>query len=143
MTESNFGQKLRKSVLAVDANADWQRIENRFSGTPDVNVAINGRDWWLELKWLDKLPVRTIKLGKGGLTVKQRNWIQRRSDAGSLCAVVLGIKRGPIYVVPPSLCFVGSEPYEEFLNLVRQGQIKRFDSTEEAAEFLYKTSVWQ
>jgi hypothetical protein len=72
-SEATFS-KLVKSHLPVGAH--WQRIETGSTGTgiPDVNICLNGKEIWVELK--------LIKGKRVDLAPTQVAWHVKRSKAG-------------------------------------------------------------
>lgn len=74
-SEATFS-KLVKSHLPVGAH--WQRIETGSTGTgiPDVNICLNGKEVWVELK--------LIKGKRVDLAPTQVAWHMKRAKAGGI-----------------------------------------------------------
>ena len=62
-----------------------ERIENAIAkGTPDVNMCINGREVWIELKVLDEKG----RFKKGEPSPEQRLWHRKRQENGGTVFVL-------------------------------------------------------
>lgn len=74
-------RNLAKWVLAaLPPNCHAQRVEAVTGrGIPDLNLCLNGREWWLELKADHRLPK---------LRPEQFAWLHRRHRAGGRCGVI-------------------------------------------------------
>lgn len=86
MAESSFWRSLRKKIPG-----HVMRVENScMPGTPDLNVCQDGRDFWVELKDVDKFPARptTRVFGDEGLRPEQVLWIIQRTRAGGEVYIV-------------------------------------------------------
>lgn len=86
MSERNNYQAFKEHVIGLRDRVD--RIENGVSvGMPDVNVCIEGRESWLELKSPTE-PVRptTPLFGSNHrVSQEQANWMLRQRRAGGRC----------------------------------------------------------
>lgn len=68
----------------------YTRIENSADpGTPDVNVHINGRDHWIELKYIDHAESGMVNLE---LRREQYIWLRDGARAGRNCCLVARLK---------------------------------------------------
>lgn len=73
---------------------DVQRVEDMLTqGVPDVNLCVQGREFWLELKSLLTLPARaTTPVRFERYTTDQRNWLRRRWRAGGRAFLLLRVR---------------------------------------------------
>lgn len=97
MAESAFWRSLRKKLRGHAC-----RVENGcVPGMPDVNLCIDGREFWVELKDVDSLPKRatTPVFGKSGLRPDQVLWINQRVRASGE-VYILGKAGDEIYCIP-------------------------------------------
>lgn len=90
MTESQSWSSLRESLLSESALIGCAihitRIENMVGvGTPDTNLCIKGKEWWMEGKHICYLPVKLTTLVKVGLREEQKSFSVRRMLCGSPC----------------------------------------------------------
>lgn len=96
------------------------RVENGcMPGTPDVNICLDGREFWVELKDVDQFPKRetTSVFGKEGLRPDQVLWITQRTRAGGEVYIIGKVDR-EIYCIP-------GEYAEVFNSLTRAGLEER------------------
>jgi hypothetical protein len=96
MKEAGLWQRVRRAVQERFPLARIDRIENGVvEGMPDAQACIAGVEIWLELKYVDKWPVRpsTQVLGRAGLRPEQINWHLRQKRAGGSSVVVMGVGR--------------------------------------------------
>ena len=96
MKESGLYQRLRKRILTAFPTARIDRVENGLvDGMPDVSLCINGKDVWMELKYVEDWPARdtTQVLGRRGLRPEQINWHIRQHVAGGVSLIVVGVGR--------------------------------------------------
>jgi len=65
---------------ALGSEGDLQRIENiARNGMPDVNGCIRGREFWVELKWLERWPASdSTVVAFPKYRKEQRIWMRRR-----------------------------------------------------------------
>lgn len=96
--ERTLYKALREGLLA----AAWRRgikthvvrVENgAVAGTPDVNLCVEGKEWWIELKYARQEPKRssTPLLGSAHrLSAVQSAWMQARRHAQGNVAVFIG-----------------------------------------------------
>lgn len=85
-SESRFWRSLKAKIPG-----HFMRVENGcMPGTPDVNLCINGREFWVELKDVDQFPKRptTPVFGRGGLRPDQVLWMKQRIKAGGLVYII-------------------------------------------------------
>jgi len=77
-----------------------QRHEDSISrGIPDVSYALEGADGWIELKSLDRWPVRAGTPVRVGMTPEQVAWLETRGDAGAgRCFVLIRVGREHLLV---------------------------------------------
>lgn len=89
---------LRKGLLDASFRRDVKihvvRVENGVvAGTPDVNLCVEGKEWWIELKYARQEPKRssTPLLGSAHrLSAVQSAWMQSRRHAQGNVAVFIG-----------------------------------------------------
>ena len=91
MSEKNVYQLLKKHVIRHPDRID--RIENlTVVGMPDVNLCIQGRESWIEIK-APREPKRdsTPLFGSNHkVSLEQANWMKRQIDAGGRCFFFIG-----------------------------------------------------
>lgn len=69
-----------------------------YAGTPDLWLSGTADDLWLEVKFINPIPVHApIRLYKK-LEASQRKWLSDRYDEGRNVAVLLGTPKGSIIV---------------------------------------------
>lgn len=96
--EAKLWSRVRHGLILAAGRADicidYARIENGAqTGMPDVNLCVDGTEWWIELKYVQSEPKRTSTplLGSSHkITPAQRAWAVRRRTAGGKCAVLIG-----------------------------------------------------
>lgn len=72
-----------------------EKMNNPFSsGTADVWYSGDLADWWVEYKYLTKLPVRAMVLAD--LSPLQSDWLDGRHREGRNVAVVVGSPEGAV-----------------------------------------------
>lgn len=84
------------TTLQKNMKGHWepQRVENPAGpGTPDVYYTmLTGTMGWVELKHVDKWPVRaSTALNINHFTPQQRAWLRRHGKAGCQCHVLLQV----------------------------------------------------
>lgn len=75
MTHSRLRTKVSKWFM--ERGAHVQNIETNEGGVPDMNVCLQGKEHWIE-----------IKVGKDKLSALQETWIEDRIKTGGSCWVV-------------------------------------------------------
>jgi len=81
-----FSKILRKNKAHV------QNIEDAYSiGVPDTNLCINGRESWVECKFLKDWPKRATTPVRPSFRPGQVPWLVNRSQAGGSCYVLIQI----------------------------------------------------
>ncbi len=82
---------LATKVVKILKPLDAMRVENPcLPGTPDVNYN-NG---WIELKQADKWPKREeTPLRVPHFSPQQKIWLQRRTEKGGICFVLIQVER--------------------------------------------------
>lgn len=76
-----------------------QRFEDKLAhGIPDSNICYQGREFWLEGKFLRSYPKRVTTRVQIGLRPDQCNWLTARKRAGGVCVVWVREQRGWRYV---------------------------------------------
>lgn len=80
MKESSLWVIIRQNLPQVH----WQRIETSTGlGIPDINGCWEGKEFWVEIKYLPTFPVRAntpVKIKH--YTPEQRLWLRKRGQAG-------------------------------------------------------------
>jgi hypothetical protein len=63
-----------------------ERFENPIGlGTPDINLCYKGIEAWVEIKYLEKFPVKpTTSVKIPHFSNDQRNWLKRRGECSGL-----------------------------------------------------------
>ena len=83
-----------------------QRIESSTgSGIPDIEGCWNGASFWLELKAVDRLPVKAHSRLTTTISPAQINWLARRWSVGGRVFVLLRTgqsRRMRYYLIPGS-----------------------------------------
>lgn len=108
MSEQAFWRSIERVLKAMrdelferdgcDDQIHWQRFEDKFGhGIPDLNLAVEGHEIWIELKQLDRLPVRSSTKVRLDLRRDQALWLKRRIKAGGKAFVVAKVGR-EVYV---------------------------------------------
>lgn len=93
--ESRFRRQVIKNlnpychVGAIENGASWP-------GTPDINGCLAGKDFWLELKIVDKLK-NEIKIPH--YTKVQKNWMQQRIEKGGICYLFIKSRNPKRYLL--------------------------------------------
>ncbi len=80
----------------LPANSHCQRIEcTTTPGIPDINLIVNGDEWWMEVK--------ALRAGSGiHLRKEQYAWMARRTAVGGRCVVLNRDNQGwQMWVVSP------------------------------------------
>jgi len=90
MSEKNLRHWLSREIRKRGGHV--QNIEDAYStGVPDMNICINGREAWIECKYLKAWPKRAGT----GVRVKFRpgqvNWLVKRGRAGGRAFVALQV----------------------------------------------------
>jgi hypothetical protein len=81
MSEAAAWSTLRTKLKA--ARAHVQRFEDKLqAGIPDANFCLNGREVWLEGKFLKEYPKRETTKVKVGIRPEQATWHESRLLAG-------------------------------------------------------------
>lgn len=90
LAEKDFWATVRKHL---GPHGHLVRIEDLLAeGVPDVNYCINGAEGWLELKWVEKWPVReTTPLRIPHYTKAQRLWHYMRGSAGGRMFIMVKV----------------------------------------------------
>ena len=91
MSEKNVYQLLKKHVIRHPDRID--RIENlTVVGMPDVNLCIEGRESWIEIKAPREPKRETTPLfgSNHKVSLEQTNWMKRQTDAGGRCFFFIG-----------------------------------------------------
>ena len=105
MNESGLRHYLGKKLRAAFPKAHIIAIENDvLPGTPDMNLCINGAEYWVELKFLDKWPIRPqtpVKIKH--FTPVQRLFLRQRWNAGGASFLLLKVGETRQY-----LLFIGA-----------------------------------
>lgn len=99
MSEKSLWTHTRKHVqetiqkIYKKAPYHIMRIENAvYSGTPDVNICVDGKETWLELKHIEEWPARDTTLVRvPHFTRQQRCWLHDRCMAGGKAYVWLSV----------------------------------------------------
>lgn len=93
MSEAAAWSTIRQHL--IDNGAHVQRLEDKLhAGIPDASVCC-GSDFWLEGKFVEKLPKRDstrIRFGEESRVILQRNWLHAREKAGGKCFVWLRVQ---------------------------------------------------
>lgn len=137
MSEDSLATMLRKTFKATfDEPRDWQRIEDKMSvGIPDVNAIANGREWWLELKYIRNAPVRKVDLG---IRPEQALWLRKRWRCKqNVCVLYKRAWDARHCLLAGRDAFTGSVDLAFFQNL----DIKVYRSREEALHALFVEGV--
>jgi hypothetical protein len=81
-SEASLWQRVRQACSFY--HCDLTRIENTVEkGTPDVNGCYAGVDFWVELKYRERFPVRdTTPVTLSRYTNEQRAWLRNRGMCG-------------------------------------------------------------
>jgi len=80
-SEDGLWENLREKLRCKGTHAI--RVENSVGpGTPDVNICLDGREVWVELKHVHEWPARQDTLVDIGLRPDQVTWLGRRGRAG-------------------------------------------------------------
>jgi hypothetical protein len=81
---------VRRKIVSMLKELDAQAVENPIRpGTPDVNYV----EGWLELKWLERWPVRGGVVNIKHFTPQQRIWLKRRWNKGGRVYLLLNVGR--------------------------------------------------
>ena len=90
MTESSAWQTLRTHLKRPRTHI--QRLEDSLTaGIPDASVCHDGREIWLEGKYMKALPKRIQTPIKPGLRPDQATWLENRERAGGNCRIWIRI----------------------------------------------------
>jgi len=102
--ETRFSKSLRKKF---DSGHNI-RLENpACPGTPDINVCINGVEFWVETKRVKALPknLRT-PVFTGVMRVEQKLWLRMRSKVGGRCFIAGKVEEEDlIFIIPGSMSY--------------------------------------
>lgn len=134
MSESNAWVTMRKYLLKKMHTIDIQRIEDKLmTGIPDVNCCWRGKEFWLEGKNLDELPVRDTTKVKVGLRQDQLTWLLRRRESGGIVLVWVRVKHVGWWIFTP--------PYfEDLVNGIEKSVFMShsqfFKTTDEAVDWI-------
>lgn len=92
MSEKTQWDRVRE-LLDIGERSDLVRVENSaWPGTPDVSYCLDGVEGWIELKQVEKWPIRpATPLRVEHFTAQQRAWLTRRSVAGGRVWVLLRV----------------------------------------------------
>ena len=112
MNEHSFARRLSSSLRSQGAYV-WKINANFAGGVPDMWVAGNGLDLWLELKWIRAAPKRASTILKPALSAQQENWLTDRYLQGVRVMVVLATPDG---------CYLFNTP-DEWGTGVRFGEL--------------------
>lgn len=93
MNEHTFARRLTSTLRAKGAYV-WKINANFAGGIPDVWVAGNNTDLWLELKWIRETPKRMSTILKPALSAQQENWLTGRYLQGVRVKVLLATPDG-------------------------------------------------
>jgi hypothetical protein len=81
MREKGVWATLKRGVQGLGL---FERVENLLAdGMPDVNFVTNRVEGWIELKWVEKWPVKASSVVKVGVKPGQRVWWKKRREMGS------------------------------------------------------------
>ena len=87
--ERRLAQWLHTAAARIEG-LHLQRIESSTgSGIPDIEGCWNGVSFWLELKAVDRLPVKAHSRLSTAISPAQRNWLARRWSVGGRVFVLL------------------------------------------------------
>lgn len=102
MTEHSFKDAYRKKLKKIDPSVYWWKINDSFQpGVPDAFVELEDIEYWVEFKYIKKLPVRSNTLidlmnHSKYLSLKQSNWLKRRYERKKDAIVVVGCPKGMV-----------------------------------------------
>lgn len=95
--ETNFTKRvtryLPKSVYRMKNNNTY------VGGVPDLWFSGNGGDMWIEMKYVDPLPVSVPVRPAKLLSALQMEWLNDRYDQGRHVAVIIGCKTGGVVLL--------------------------------------------
>lgn len=94
MSEANAWSTVRSHLVNLRPLPHIQRLEDKLTGgIPDTNVCFDGIDFWLEGKYVDKLPKRDSTLVRVDLRADQALWHENRQLAGGKTFVWIRVNR--------------------------------------------------
>jgi len=102
--ETRFSRSFRKKFKP----GHNMRVANpACPGTPDINDCINGVEFWVETKRIDKMPKRSdTQVFRGVMRPEQKLWLKMRSDAGGRCYIAAKVEdTGDIFIIPGSMAY--------------------------------------
>ena len=88
-SEQEYKRKL--VALLQERGAHTQLHEDKdMNYVPDLSCAINGCDWWIEIKYCKKVPPKLSSIEH--YTKGQRDWLVKRGQAGGgRCYLLVGL----------------------------------------------------
>ena len=93
MDEGYCRREIVPAMIELGAHA--LPVENSVhDGTPDINWAFEGREGWVELKYLDRFPVRKGIVRIEHYTQQQRLFAACRMQSGGNWALILIVGKG-------------------------------------------------
>ena len=96
--EKTFWDLIRKNIKSPP-DTHLVRIENAvYSGTPDVSYCIDGKEGFLELKYIEEYPKRESTVVAVDVRQAQRTWLHDRNIAGGRCYLAMSVKNKDIYI---------------------------------------------
>jgi len=108
-----MSEKTLYKYLSRIMSKHWevQRHEDKYSsGIPDLSYCIKTHGW-IELKYLEKLPKKIMKIDH--LTSTQRNWIKTFGRRGGLCFVLLQVEKNYMIFGWEMVYEIGQLTYDE------------------------------
>lgn len=96
MTESYLWRKLKQA-----SDADMTRHEDKLNlGIPDVSYGLEGRNGWIELKYLKSWPKSPQKhVPFRNLKVHQVRFLGRRGQAGGACFLLVLVGKKDVVLI--------------------------------------------
>lgn len=89
MSEASAWESIRGQLSLRGAHV--QRFTDKlFKGIPDTNCCTKKGEIWLEGKYIDYPPTRSIQIP---LKIEQANWLESRQKAGGNCFVWVRVGR--------------------------------------------------
>ncbi len=94
MSEANSVKTFRDHTKRAWPLSHFQRIEDKFGiGIPDINMRCPYGDFWIEGKYIKKLPVRETTFVKpGDFTQEQAIWLHTRARAGGRAGLLVRVE---------------------------------------------------
>ena len=101
MTEHDAARKLTAALRKQGAYV-WKINANFAGGIPDMWIAGNGSDLWLELKAIKTLPKRASTIIVPNLSAQQLHWLEARALQGVRVGVALATQEGWLFFDHPN-----------------------------------------